>query len=88
MGHHSAVVVDETGTTLWSRKIENGESVSAQTSMMREGPNRDCSLKKRGEGCKHVQAVVGLARRGVSVWWALLRDAGMFTSIPPFTQAA
>ncbi|MFI7015533.1 transposase, partial [Streptomyces sp. NPDC050164] len=25
-GHHWAAVVDETGATLWSKKIDNGES--------------------------------------------------------------
>jgi hypothetical protein len=35
--------------------------------MMREGPNPDFYLKKRGEGCKHVQAVIALARRRASV---------------------
>lgn len=28
--------------------------LSAQTSIVRDGPNRDFYLKKRGEGCKHV----------------------------------
>ncbi|MFE5753407.1 IS110 family transposase [Streptomyces massasporeus] len=54
----------------------------------REGPNRDFYLKKRSEGCKHVQAVIALARRRTSVLWALLRDNRAFTSTPPVTQAA
>ncbi|MEU9256600.1 IS110 family transposase [Streptomyces sp. NPDC048270] len=52
------------------------------------GSNRDFYLKKRGEGCKHVQAVIALARRRASVLWALLRDGRLFTSAPPVTQAA
>ena len=62
--------------------------MSAQTSIIREGPNRDFYLKKRGEGCKHVQAVIALARRRASVLWALLRDDREFTSAPPAAQAA
>jgi hypothetical protein len=62
--------------------------MSAQTSIIREGPNRDFYLKKRGEGCKHVQAVIALARRRTSVLWARLRDNRAFTSAPPVTQAA
>lgn len=63
-------------------------SVSAQTSIIREGPDREYYLKKRGEGCKHVQAVIAFARRRTSVLWALLRDDRAFTPTPPITQTA
>ncbi|MFJ9567976.1 IS110 family transposase [Streptomyces fuscichromogenes] len=72
----------------YSRRLRRVFYMSAQTSMMREGPNRDFYLKKRGEGLKHVQAVIALARRRASVLWALLRDNRVFTSAPPVTQAA
>ncbi len=72
----------------YSRRLRRVFYLSAQTSMMREGPNRDFYLKKRGEGCKHVQAVIALARRRASVLWALMRDGRMFTSTPPTAQAA
>ncbi|MFJ3967351.1 IS110 family transposase [Streptomyces parvus] len=72
----------------YSRRLRRVFYVSAQTSVIREGPNRDFYLKKRGEGCKHVQAVIALARRRASVLWALLRDGRVFTSAPPVTQAA
>lgn len=62
--------------------------LSAQTSIIRDGPNRDDYLKKRGEGCKHVQAVIALARRRTSVLWTLLRDDRAFTLAPPITQPA
>lgn len=52
------------------------------------GPNRDYYLKKRAEGCMHVQAVIALARRRVDVLWALLRDGRLFTLHPPVAQAA
>ncbi|MEU1789075.1 IS110 family transposase [Streptomyces sparsogenes] len=72
----------------YSRRLRRVFYMSAQTSIIREGPNRDFYLKKRGEGCKHVQAVIALARRRASVLWALLRDGRTFTSAPPATQAA
>ncbi len=62
--------------------------MSAQTSIIRDGPNRDFYLKKRGEGCKHVQAVIALARRRAGVLWALLRDNRVFTPAPPVAHAA
>ncbi len=49
----------------YSRRLRRALYLSAQTSIIREGPNRDFYLKKRGEGCKHVQAVIALARRRV-----------------------
>jgi transposase len=72
----------------YSRRLRRVFYMSAQTSIIREGPNRDFYLKKRGEGCKHVQAVIALARRRASVLWALLRDERVFTSAPPATQSA
>ena len=72
----------------YSRRLRRVFYMSAQTSMMREGPNRDFYLKKRGEGCKHVQAVIALARRRASVLWALLRDNRVFTPELPVAQAA
>ncbi|MER6086409.1 IS110 family transposase [Streptomyces sp. NPDC001833] len=71
----------------YSRRLRRVFYMSAQTSMMREGPNRDFYLKKRGEGLKHVQAVIALARRRASVLWALLRDNRVFASAPPAPQA-
>lgn len=59
--------------------------LSAQTSIIRDGPNHDFYLKKRSQGLKHVQAVTALARRRVDVLWALLRDNRIFTPAPPVT---
>lgn len=72
----------------YSRRLRRVFYMSAQTSIIHEGPNRDYYLKKRSEGCKHVQAIIALARRRVSVLWALLRDNRLFTSTPPTAQAA
>ena len=72
----------------YSRKLRRVFYLSAQASMMREGPNRDFYLKKRGEGLKHVQAIIALARRRVDVLWALLRDNRVFQATPPAIRAA
>ncbi|UQA91505.1 IS110 family RNA-guided transposase [Streptomyces halobius] len=72
----------------YSRRLRRVFYLSAQTSIIRDGPNRDFYLKKRGEGCKHVQAVIALARRRAGVLWALLRDGRLFTPAPPVAQAA
>lgn len=72
----------------YSRRLRRVFYLSAQTSIIRDGPNRDYYLKKRGEGCKHVQAVIALALRRTSVLWALLRDDRAFTPTPPIAQTA
>ncbi|MFF8872393.1 IS110 family RNA-guided transposase [Streptomyces massasporeus] len=71
----------------YSRRLRRVFYLSAQTSIIREGPNRDYYLKKRAEGRKHVQAVIALARRRVNVLWALLRDGRLFAPAPPTTAA-
>lgn len=72
----------------YSRRLRRVFYLSAQTSIIRDGPNRDFYLKKRAEGLKHVQAVIALARRRVSVLWALLRDNRQFTPTLPVAQTA
>lgn len=67
----------------YSRKLRRVFYLSASAAMMREGPNRDYYLKKRGQGHKHVQALIALARRRVDVLWALLRDNRPFELAPP-----
>lgn len=69
----------------YSRKLRRVFYLSASAAMMREGPNRDYYLKKRGQGLKHVQALIALARRRVDVLWALLRDKRIFQITPPQT---
>jgi len=69
--------------TQYSRGLRHVFYLSAQTSMMRPGPNRDFYLKKRDEGRTHTQAVIALARRRVDVLWALLRDRRCWTAEPP-----
>jgi transposase len=67
----------------YSRPLRHVFYLSAQTSMMRPGPNREFYLKKRGHGRTHAQAVIALARRRVDVLWALLRDERLFAENPP-----
>jgi len=74
--------------TRYSRKLRRVFYLSAQASMMRDGPNRDFYLKKRGEGLMHVQALIALARRRVDVLWALLRDNRVFETTPPALRPA
>jgi transposase len=73
----------------YSRPLCHVFYLSAQTSMMRAGPNRDYYLKKREHGRTHSQAVIALARRRVDVLWALLRDNRTWEKAPPaLPQAA
>lgn len=72
----------------YSRRLRRALYLSAQTSIVREGPNRDYYLKKRSEGRTHIQAVIALARRRVDVLWALQREDRKFTSTPPVRPIA
>ncbi|MDM2351472.1 IS110 family transposase [Mycobacteroides abscessus] len=73
----------------YSRSLRHVFYLSAQTSMMRDGPNRDYYLKKRAHGAPHTQAVIALARRRIDVLWALLRENRSWsTQPPPLVQAA
>lgn len=72
----------------YNRQLRRVFYLSAQSSIVRDGPNRDFYLKKRAEGLKHIQAVIALARRRVAVLWALLRENRCFTPTQPTTQAA
>ena len=73
----------------YSRSLRHVFYLSAQTSMMRAGPNRDYYLKKRAHGATHTQAVIALARRRIDVLWALIRENRTWTAAPPsLTQAA
>ncbi|MFF4120904.1 IS110 family transposase [Streptomyces sp. NPDC001714] len=71
----------------YSRRLRRVFYLSAQTSIIRDGPNRTYYLKKRAEGHKHIPAVIALARRRVDVLWALLRDNRPFTPARPTQDA-
>ncbi len=70
----------------YSRSLRHVFYLSAQTSMMRAGLNRDYYLKKRARGATHSQAVIALARRRVDVLGALLHDERIYTATPPDTR--
>jgi transposase len=72
----------------YSRALRHVFYLSAQTSMMRTGPNRDYYLKKRACKRTHTQAVIALARRRVDVLWALLQDNRTWTTEPPTVAQA
>jgi transposase len=73
----------------YSRPLRHVFYLSAQTSMLRAGPNRDYYLKKREHGRTHSQAIIALARRRVDVLCALLRENRTWTTSPPvIAQAA
>ncbi len=72
----------------YSRPLRHVFYLSAQTAMMRPGPNRYYYLKKREHGRTHTQAVITLARRRIDVLWALLRDNRPFTEQPPAATLA
>jgi transposase len=72
----------------YNRQLRRFFYLSAQTSIIRDGPNRDFYLKKRAQGLRHIQAVIALARRRVSVLCALLRDNRCFTPVPSAAQTA
>lgn len=71
----------------YSRLLRRVFYMSAQTAIIKDGPNRDFYLKKRAEGCRHVQAIIALARRRIDVLWALLRDGRVFTIDSPTKTA-
>jgi transposase len=73
----------------YNRPLRRVFYLSAQTSMIRPGPNRDYYLKKRAQNRTHNQAVIALARRRIDVLWALLRDNRTWDTAPPsLAQAA
>lgn len=71
----------------YSRRLRRAFYLSAQTAIIKDGPNRDFYLKKRAEGCTHVQAIIALARRRIDVLWSLLRDQRVFTIESPTKHA-
>jgi transposase len=53
-----------------------------------DSPSRVYYQRKRGEGQRHAQALIALARRLVDVIWALIRDNRRFTTEAPTPAAA
>ncbi|MEV7928556.1 IS110 family transposase [Kitasatospora sp. NPDC088779] len=61
---------------------------SALISIQRHPESRAFYDRKRGEGKRHTQAVIALARRRINVLWALIRDRRLFELVPPIAKAA
>jgi transposase len=50
---------------------------------LRHPVSRAFYQRKRREGGRHHQALIALARRGIDVLWAMLRDRSLFESRTP-----
>ncbi|MFI2652809.1 hypothetical protein [Micromonospora fulviviridis] len=61
--------------------------MSSLSTLRMNGPNRDYYQRKRGEGRKHQQPLIALARRRVDVLWALMQDNRCCQLQPPSTAA-
>ncbi len=58
----------------YNRQLQRVFYTSALISIQRSPASRSYYQRKRAEGKRHRQAVLGLARRRVNVLWAMLRD--------------
>ncbi|WBB53834.1 IS110 family transposase [Verrucosispora sp. WMMD573] len=72
----------------YHRGLQRVFYTSALISIQRCTESRRFYDRKRGEGKRHTQAVLALARRRVNVLWALLRDRRCYQPIPPAATAA
>jgi transposase len=72
----------------YSRPLQRVFYTSALISIGSCPESRQFYDRKRGEGKRHTQAVLALARRRVNVLWALLRDNRPYQLTPPTTAAA
>jgi transposase len=72
----------------YNRTLRHVFYMAAMSSMSVDGPSKRFYQRKRGEGRKHVHAVIALARRLVDVQWALLRDNRLFTLEAPIPVPA
>src|SRR5947207_516142 len=67
----------------YSRPLQRVFYTSALISIRSCPESRRFYDRKRGEGKRHTQAVLALARRRVNVLWALLRDDRPYQLAPP-----
>ncbi len=72
----------------YSRPLQRLFSTSALISIRSCPESKRFYDRKRGEGKRHTQAVLALARRRVNVLWALLRDDRPYQLAHPLTTAA
>lgn len=72
----------------YNRRLQCVFYISALFSIRHCDESRRFYERKRAEGKRHIQAVLALARRRVSVLWALLRDGRTYEVTPPIAHAA
>lgn len=72
----------------YHRGLQRVFYTSALISIQRCTESRRFYDRKRGEGKRHTQAVLALARRRINVLWALLRDRRCYQPVPPAAIAA
>ncbi len=96
--HELADIVQSHGTRARSAATSTGPwPTTGACNASSTPPRSSASLRRelaevlrqeRGEGKKHVQAVLALARRRVNVLWALIRDRRCYEITPPVTATA
>nr|WP_143664985.1 transposase [Streptomyces sp. TLI_55] len=74
--HRCWVAIDNTGTTVWSRKVSNDEA------LILSGLSEVLALAGEVRWAVDLTGTAP-ARRRVDVLWALLRDNRLFTTTPP-----
>ncbi|MER5700062.1 transposase [Streptomyces mirabilis] len=72
----------------YNRRLQRVFYISALFSIRHCDESRRFYERKRAEGKRNVQAVLALARRGVNVLRALLRDGRTYQTLPPTTLGA
>ena len=72
----------------YNRRLQRVFYTSALLSIRTCEESRRFYDRKRAEGKRHTQAVLALARRRVTVLWALLRDGRCYELTPPTVLAA
>lgn len=72
----------------YDRRLLRVFYLSAQLSIRSSAESQTYYDRKRGEGKRHTQAVLALARRRVNVLWAMLRDNTVYQPAPTIAAAA
>ena len=72
----------------YNRRLLRACYLSAHTAIRADPASRRYYDRKRGEGKRHTQAVLALARRRLNVLWAMLRDHTIYQPTAPNAAAA
>ncbi|OZF25798.1 IS110 family transposase [Rhodococcus sp. 14-2496-1d] len=76
------------GQRRYDRRLMRVFYMSAQLSIRSSPDSHAYYQRKRAEGKRHTQAVVGLARRRANVLWAMLRDERVYAATGTESMAA